>query len=305
MRRVQYVDRLLEMHRAQKCGINSKRIIYVGVEGNDVYNPTAPFSYGGETLMIARVERRDSEYSKAVFFKKVAEDKYEVDERFPEYELQDPYINKVGEYYVFGGTEIFPHPDNADALWWRAKFYYGTNLEDLKELTVGPNGMKDIRLIGLPNGKVAIFSRPQGEKGGRGKIGFTMIDSLDELSPGVIEDAALLEQFDDLEWGGSNELTLLEDGRIGVLGHIAKYSEGTVRHYYPMVFVVNPETREYTDMKIIAERREFLDGPSKREDLRDVLFSAGIVLDGAKAVLYTGVSDVEVQYIEIDNPFLS
>ena len=37
--------------------INPKTIEFIGVEGYDVYNPSAPFIYKGKTLIIARVEK--------------------------------------------------------------------------------------------------------------------------------------------------------------------------------------------------------------------------------------------------------
>ncbi|SEO51956.1 Protein of unknown function [Amphibacillus marinus] len=299
----QTVDKLLVAFREEAKTSTPKKIIFHGVEGYDVYNPTAPFQWNDQTLMIGRVEKRDSEHSKAIFFQEKAGEFYRL-EGMPEYQLQDPYVSFIGGKIVFGGTEIYPHPDDATKLAWRAKFYYGEDLLAMEELVTGPRGMKDIRLIELANGTVGVFSRPQGERGGRGKIGFTVINKLTDLTAEIIDQAPLLDQFIDEEWGGCNEATLLSNGKIGVLGHIAKFSEGDVRHYYPMTFCLDAETGEYSEMKIIAERCNMLPGPSKRPDLEDVLFSAGLVrVENGKAILYTGVSDAETQSIEIPDPF--
>lgn len=305
-KRIQRVNELLTAFRKQKEQPQlPKKIIFNGVEGYDVYNTTAPFAWNEEIYIIGRVEKRDSEHSKAVFFVQDENGQFKPKQAIKQYDLQDPYISFIGNTIVFGGTEIFPHPDNPEKLAWRAKFYYGTDLTNLQFLTNGPTGMKDIRLIELKDKRIGVFSRPQGDKGKRGKIGFTIVDNLHNLTPVVINDALLLEQFDDEEWGGCNEATLLSNGKVGVLGHIAKFSTGDVRHYYPMVFCIDPLTGEYSDMKIIAERQNFLPGPSKRDDLIDVLFSSGIKCHGnGYATLYTGVSDVEAQQIEIVDPFL-
>jgi hypothetical protein len=62
---------------------------------------------------------------------------------------------------------------------------------------------------------------------------------------------------------------------------------------------------EKTPIKIIASRSEFPEGPAKRSDLVDILFSGGLVrLDGGKAKLYTGVSDTEAHVLTIEDPFL-
>ncbi len=301
---IKLVDDLLKEYRKDKCCKEPEKLIFEEVYGYDVYNPTSVFNYNGKNVICARVEKRDSEHSQAIFFYEKEKNHFYPLENIKRFELQDPYITKIGEYYIFGGTEIFPHPDDNTKLWWHAKFYYGTSLEDLKELVTGPKGMKDIRIVELKDKTIGVFSRPQGEKGGRGKIGFTTVPNIFALNGDIIQDAPLLNQFDDLEWGGVNEPTLLEDGRIGVLGHIAKFTGNDIRHYYPMVFTINPERKEYSNIKIIAERIDFVDGPSKRDDLQDVLFSGGLVnLQNGFCTLYVGVSDCEVQKITIKNPF--
>jgi len=135
--------------------------------------------------------------------------------------------------------------------------------------------MKDLRFVEQADGSIGIFTRPQGVKGGRGKIGYTAVDSLKEITHKLIDEAPILDQqfFDD-EWGGSNEIHLLSNGLLGVLGHIAQFDEEGNRHYYPMVFAFNPDNRSYSDMEIIAERANFVKGPAKRTDLVDVVFSA-------------------------------
>jgi hypothetical protein len=71
-----------------------------------------------------------------------------------------------------------------------------------------------------------------------------------------------------------------------------------------MTFTVDINHRKPSPMKIIAVRDNFNPGPSKRDDLVDVLFSAALdfTTDG-KTILYVGVSDAQVQTIEIKNPF--
>lgn len=303
MNTVQYVDDLLVSYNLENRTSNPQKVSFKGVEGYDVYNPTAPFEFNGKTLMIGRVERRDSEISQAVFFERQKDNTYVELEGMKRYDLQDPFITKLGSTWVFGGTETFAHPDNPKNLWWRTKFYSGEDLFSLEPLTYGPNGMKDIRVVELEDSRVGVFTRPQGEIGGRGKIGFTIIDRLTDLSVQVINQAKLLNQFDEEEWGGVNQPLLLENGTIGVLGHIAKFTADGARHYYSMAFTLDPVDISCSPMKIIATRNDFLDGPAKREDLIDVLFSAGLVVNGEHATLYAGVSDVEVQSIQIDNPF--
>ena len=189
---------------------------------------------------------------------------------------------------------------------WQMEFFSGRSLATLRPLFKGPMRMKDIRVCPLADGRVGVFTRPQGVKGGRGKIGFTIAESLAAITTEMIEDAPVLPgQFASGEWGGANEAHLLEDGTLGVLGHIACWDQRGNRHYYPMSFILNPHTLACGPIEIIARRSAFPDGPSKRTDLFDVVFSGGMVRhhDGT-ATIYAGLSDAAAGTLRIADPFV-
>lgn len=285
---------------------NPEKIIFNGIGDKDVYNITAPFEDEGELVIAGRTESRDSEHSNVYFFVE-RNGEWVPRENSPVLELQDPFFTKIAGELVLGGVQIFPHPMKEGALGWRTVFYKGSSINNLKEFAKGPDGMKDLRLVELKDGSIGVLTRPQGEKGGRGKIGWTRISSLEELTIDVINGAPLIEgQFIEEQWGGANEPHLLANGLVGILGHIASFDQEGNRHYYPMAFVLEPETAEVSDIQLIAARSYFLPGPAKRPDLVDVVFSGGLVrkLDDGKAVLYAGISDAEAQKITIDDPFL-
>jgi hypothetical protein len=302
----QTCEQLLEEFTSKVQPTNPEKIVFTGIGEKDVYNISAPFEDAGELVIAGRVESRDSEHSNVHFFVE-RNGEWVARENAPVLELQDPFFTHIAGELVLGGVQIFPHPTNAGQLGWRTVFYKGQSIASLQEFAKGPDGMKDIRLVELKDGSVGVLTRPQGEKGGRGKIGWTRISSLAELTLDVINEAPLLEnQFIEEQWGGGNEAHLLANGLIGVLGHIASFDEEGNRHYYPMVFVLDPETGAFSDMDLIATRSHFLPGPSKRPDLIDVVFSGGLVRksDGT-ADIYAGISDAEAQKITIDDPFLS
>src|SRR5690606_17394846 len=258
----------------------AKNIEFVGVGNKDVYNITAPFLDNGELVIAGRVEDRDSEESSVYFFVERA-GKWEPKQDAPTFRLQDPFLTFIKGDLVLGGVETFPHPEVVGALGWRTIFLKGSSINELKEFAKGPDGMKDVRLVELSTGDIGVFTRPQGEKGGRGKIGFTRIDTLANLTSEKIDKAPLLvDQFIDEEWGGANEIHLLENGLLGVLGHIANFDKEGDRHYYPMIFVYNPLDDSYSDIELIATRSKFLEGPYKRPDLIDVVFSGGLIRKG-------------------------
>jgi hypothetical protein len=299
---------LLNLYRKNKKIYQTKKIRFLGIQNNDVYNISACFTLGNAQFIAGRVEKRDSEISHVAFFKRIEDDLYLLDPKATIINhYQDPAITFIGDEVIVGGThiEVEESSKSQHITSWNTAFYRGKNLESLNHFANAPKKMKDVRFIKYQD-KIALFSRPQGGVAGPGKIGFIMLDSLDDVTPSNIQKAVMLTtHFVDDEWGGANELHILKNGLIGVLGHISTRDPQLYLHYYPMVFAFDPITLKSTKVKIIAERLDFLDGPSKRKDLKDVLFSGGIVRKPhGKAILYTGVSDVEAHYIEIDDPFL-
>lgn len=295
---------LLRKYLDNKINIyNVEKIKFINVGKNDVYNISAPFINEEKLVIAGRVEARDSEDSTVYFFEK-KENVWHPIEEYPKFKLQDPFFTKINNELIIGGVEVFKDPEKENTLKWRTIFYKGENISSLKKFFVGPDGMKDLRLVQLKNNKIGVLTRPQGKKGGRGKIGFTIISELEDLNIDIIDNAPLIDSlFIDEEWGGANEARVLNDSTLGILGHIACFDKEMNRHYYPMTFKLDINTLEVRDQKIIAIRKNFKPGEAKRLDLEDVVFSGGLILNGDRAVLYAGISDAEAQLIEIDNPF--
>lgn len=296
---------LVKTFSKKEQNYHTEKIEFDGVGNNDVYNISAPFLDNGEEVIAGRVEARDSECSKIVFFVQKG-NVWVPREDAPIFELQDPFFTKVNNELIFGGVQTYPHPINEGMLGWRTVLYKGKCICSLAEFFIGPDGMKDLRLVELHDKRIGVLTRPQGEKGGRGKIGWAIVNSLSEITVELINNIPLLNpQFSEGEWGGANEAHLLKNGLIGVLGHVACFDENNDRHYYPMVFGLNPETGVFSKMELIATRSCFLPGPSKFPDIVDVVFGGGLVRnDDGTAVLYAGTSDVEAQKLTIEDPFL-
>jgi hypothetical protein len=298
------VVELLARFRARPPLSVGERIAFGGVGDRDVYNLGAPFEAAGETIIAGRVESRDSELAEAVFFVE-RDGVWSPRPASPSFSrLQDPCVARIGGELIFGGVE-FPVDLPGGDQGWRMRFYRGKSLQDLDLFLIGPDRMKDIRMLELPGGRIGVFSRPQGDRGGRGTLGFTHVDRLQDLTARAIAEAPLLRgQFQPEEWGGANEAHVLRGGRIGVLGHIARMDEAG-KHYYPMVFALDPESGWRSGLKIIATRADFPPGPTKRPELEDVIFSGGLLrnLDGT-AVLFAGISDAWAARITLPDPFL-
>ena len=291
----------------------SKLLTFHGAEGYDVYNCSIPFEWAGETYIFGRVERR-AEWARSWvrLFKKTGDDDYTVVPDSMIWQLEDPYIQFFGDEIVMGGTHVRKRANEViDTLY--GYFYRGTDLNDLHYFTTGPDYMKDIRLCPLADGRIGVFSRPRGpeveKKYGSGSIiGFAVINSLDELTAEVIENApAIGNLFGKGEWGGCNQCYLLKDGRIGVIGHksMSEMRDGVkLAVYLNVAFIFDPQTHTATAPKVIATRKSYPAGPHKKPELVDCAFTSGIVLrDDGLVDLYSGVGDCMEGRVVIANPF--
>jgi hypothetical protein len=287
------------------------KLHFEGVPNNrDVYNISAPFNYQGRTYLAGRVESRQAQDSISGFFRRTQPGIYNFCSEFPFYKLEDPFFTWVGDTFIFGGVEI---EKKGESLSYRTLFHRGSGPDDLEDepFAKGPENMKDIRIKQLPDGHIIVFTRPQGFIGGRGKIGITMLDSLEELKPGVLDNATLLYTgIGQDDWGGVNEIHVLDDQWLGLLAHQAEFRDcnndgnDDCRRYVATTFKYNWKTGQVTQMKKIASREQFPTGPSKRPDLEDVIFAGGIVRrDDGMAELYCGLSDTEAGYLVIPDPF--
>lgn len=303
-----------EKQRHEKI-YESKKLTFHGVEGFTVYNCSIPFAFGGKEYIYGRVEKY-SEWARSWvrLFEKTGEDEYTLVRDHMIYQLEDPYVSFIQGELVLGGTHVRKQCGKVDTLY--GYFYRGTDLNDLDYFTTGPDFMKDIRLVDLQNGKIGVFSRPRNAEieklyGSGAMIGYAEINSLDELSDEVIQNAKpILGIFDVGEWGGCNQAYLLENGKIGVIGHqsFRQYLENDrlLKVYVSIALEFDPVSFKATHNKIIATRSCYPESRSKKPELEDCTFTSGIVMrpDG-KADLYGGLSDVEEGRVVIDYPFSS
>lgn len=302
--KMKQIQTLLKEYREQNVsgGIS---LSLEGVLDKDVYNITAPFNWLGKVYIAGRVERRDSELAEIRFFEKTVDNHFRLVENTAVLALQDPFITFVQGELILGGVEVFPKETDSTKLDWRTNLYRVESLNKVGKILSGPVGMKDLRIKELADRRILVLTRPQGDKGGRGKIGATVINNLSELTNEKIATAPLLRRnFAGEEWGGGNEIHLLENGKVGVLGHIACFDEAGDRHYYSLSFQLNEDFTEIEQEKIIAERADFAPSEPKRPDLADVVFSGGLIRksDGY-AELYAGIGDANAQKIIIPDPF--
>ncbi len=292
---------LIAEHRRKPSVFESWRLHFHGVDGLDVYNVSQEFAAGGLRLIAGRVESGDSELSSVRLFEKIDVCDYRaIPVTFPM--LQDPCVTTIDGRLVLGGTKIATDAKGQISS-WHTEFYAGDAIDQLQPVAQAPAKMKDVRLI--QTDRIHVFTRPQGGAAGPGRIGYYSCYDLAGVNPLAIAMAPLLTaQFPEGCWGGVNQILPLNNGLLGIVGHIATMSSGDVRHYYGMAFAFDPKTRRSTEVKIICERNDFAPGRAKRPDLVDVVFLGGLQrMPRCTATIYTGLSDAEAHAAIIDDPF--
>ena len=284
--------------------MNSQKLVFSGFPGHDVYNVTAPFEWKERSVIAGRVERRSEELSEIVLFSET-DGEWRPIEGAPTFPgLQDPCVTMMDGKVILGGVR-FPVTIGEDRKAWQMEFYREGLNGGFDKVLTGPPKMKDIRFLQLPDGRILVLTRPQGERGGRGRIGFCLVDSLIQARWETIESAPLFDHCPEEQWVGANEAHLLTKNKIGVLGHLAEFREDGSRRYRSMVFCIDLETGQSTETEIIAERSDFPPGESKRPDLQDVIFSGGLLrLGHGRARLFAGLSDAEAGSLDLPDPFL-
>ena len=285
--------------------IESTKLTFKGVDaGYDVYNCSIPFTWNGTDYIFGRVEPHDKWASSVtMLFRKTGRDEWTRVLEFGKLELEDPYIQYVRGELIVGGTRVMK-------VAGKVKTYRGAFYRDNKQgpmhleyFTTGPERMKDIRLIELPDGRIGVFSRPRGEDvrkkyGSESVIGFTTVNDLNELTPEVIEAAPVIDGiFGKDECGGCNQAYLTDDGKVLVASHLcysgAKAANGINRGVYCNAsFVFDPATHTATHIRIVATRKLYPEQEPKVPHLDDCVFTSGFVFnDDGTCDIYTGLCD--------------
>lgn len=277
---------------------------FEGVEGYDVYNCSIPFEEGGETYLYGRVEKRAEWANSHVrLFRQVREDMYTVVADAPRYELEDPFVQWIDGELVLGGTHVRKDAAGEVITYW-CDFYRGPNTRSLELFSVGPDHMKDVRLVQVPGG-VGVFSRPR--TGDSASIGYIEIASLAALNADTIARAQTITNLMEAgSWGGCNQCYLLADGRIGVIGHMSYKDEarGVLSVYTNISFVFDRAAHVADDVRVIATRASYPQYPAKVPKLIDCAFTAGVVpREDGLVDLYSGIGDTAQGRVTIPNPF--
>lgn len=282
----------------------------------DTYNPSRAFKVDDKTVTAVRVESRGAENDSAVEFFELDEKGHgRLIENAPVLEgYQDPfYEDEIGGQKILGAVKI---EEIEGELYYKTElFKFKNHLTELQKFADGPQMMKDIRLLELEQNCIGVFIRPQGDKYGRGQIGYFEIGNLDELQDDLLNWQGRAKIFDNLfapdEWGGVNDLHLLKNGKVGLIGHIARLvhdDETDAKEYYATTAVFDPSSQEISNLEIIMAEEDLeeqlgLKFSRKNPTLKSVLYPGGTLRhsDGTME-FYAGVGDTRAVEFRIQDP---
>ena len=298
-----YINFLLKKFQKEKI-IRYNKLNFKGVGDFSVYNPSASFNYLGREYIFGRVEKKEEKSNSWVILFKKIDSFWEPEFKFKSLKLEDPFIAFIDNKFFLEGTEVKKRIFSKKVK-FRGVFYSGKDVFSLERFFEGPWGMKDIRLTQLDSNKIGVFTRPMGGKFKRGRIGFNVINSLNELTIKAINEAEIIKiPFSEDEWTGVNDIIILNKKLLGILAHVAcsrgKFKE---KFYYPASFCFDISEKKAFNFKILFTRANLPFGWSKNPLLYNVVFPGGITKQKKEFKISAGVGDYEAYEIVLKNPF--
>ncbi len=178
-------------------------------------------------------------------------------------------------------------------------FEKGTTVEQLSSLHEGMS-------------RFAVLTRPQGGEFGPGRICYTEFEAAtreefeEKLSASLQNRENVIPDLcDNEEWVGPGKVTELEDGTLGIEGHIARWldKDKGIRQYCTISFAYDPTSKATSERQITAMRDMFegTENRADRDDLHEVVYYGGTLTKSEFIELGLDVAypDIQLQDDEI------
>lgn len=288
---------------------NGKLLTVKGLSKNEIaYNP-AVILQGKQKVIAVRVESKDSDwqgsnYDPHIMFYRREGSQLVLLPKTPIFiRHEDPWATWINS--PFGPPELLfgaVCPDlSTSPPTVTTRIYLAPSVEQLDPYRpyLEVRGMKDIRICQLPEGKLAVFTRPTINHMFFGRIGFAIINSLPEL-PEAVKDAQLLNlNIDSSSIVGTNEVSF-SSGQVQVFCHVATKSLDEAMHYSAYKFLVDPNNpfSQQIPLQQVCARADFPSCPAKTKFVEDVVFPGGT--GGLRETdFYCGLSDAAIGVISL------
>lgn len=281
-----------------------------------VYNATPPvwLRVKGDmrSVSVGRVEHPDDwAHSRIMFFERKTATEYYLIDGAPVFYGEDPAVTTVGDEIVLFSVNVSAIVKN-DRYLLKTEIRRAHDIMCLWECWRSISG-KDNRMTPVDNGtRIAVMTRPQGGKAGRGKIAYIELDNLNDLCEDTLRAAKIIEMSNiaDDTWMGPNELhDLYKKNQIGILLHGAfeNHSLPPKQKTYFISFAwLDRKDLKITHIEPLALREDFPVSDAKEPTLCNVAFGTGLVIASEPsreyAELYAGIGDLTQAFVRIHNP---
>lgn len=300
-----------------------------GIKGEEIaYNPAVIVQKnvnkinGGVNIIAARVENLNSNwldrkfYNPHIMFFTLQNDRLVPVPETPVFrQYEDPWatwlVGKDNELQLlFGGVKVDRSKEEPVIT---TRIHLSPSVQELNpDLPfVEIRGMKDVRFAQLPNGQLAVFTRPITGDAYPGRIGFKIINDIEEIKNSETVRNIKLLKFDLNPFCkiGTNEAFFVkETGLLHVFGHIAfvdgdNFSdESKPIHYAGCEFEVDPKFPfdNIITPRVTVKRSDFPENTKKSKGSRfnDVIFPGGSGGPG-ETLYFAGVEDALIGVISL------
>lgn len=289
-------DLLFDFRHKAKSEIQTNEVSFVGKDANQILSTTASFEINQETFMIASI-KDSNQFSKLVLLKKDTGFLYHVEEDLNIFNVNYPHLAMIHNQYVLEGVLRIDENNKQSCL------YVGPNLKSLELKVVFPPFIKSVRVFEYSN-KIHAFYTVSGQNYGTGKIAHAAYNSFDEMKQSSFNNIQVFSNhFISGESGGINDIHILQNGLIGIVGHITYTDSYDTEHSYPCAFAFNIDNNKSTKLKIILEKSS-LNLSSTKKYFTDKIHTSGLIRRANnRASLYIE-TDQKIYSIIFDDPFV-
>ena len=304
-----------------------------GIKSDEIaYNP-AVIVQGNTKIIAARVESLNSHWldpelydPHVIFFTQHDNVLVPIPDTPVFYRLEDPWATWLSgsngkPQLLFGGVKV-DFNDKIPVI--TTQLYLAPSVQelDVDNPIAEIRHMKDVRVVQLQTGKIAVFTRPMVGKASPGRIGFTIVNNVQDIEKAVVYAKLLKFNLDKNARIGANEAYIITKTEstgivkelVNVFCHVATtdpikqerneifdFEKGPI-HYSGYQFELDPNNPydEIITLNKIADRSDFPlnDKFSKGERYDDIIFPGGT--GGSKETQYfAGVEDTRIGAIDI------
>lgn len=278
------VSSMLKYYKPKNL-VSAKRFRISGLRDKEILHLSSPVKINGQSYIVAEISDYNSSDSVSVLLRKVSNSWVLENENFG-YGLSRAKLFKTSKGIVLVGRE-----SSAFVL------YLGDDLYSLRKVHSYSDKIKNLSFIEV-NGRLGVFVSIGNY------VKYSQFLSFEDMYEKNLMNAKRIVGFANGEWGAVVDSVLLKNGKLGVLGYLARKMQFSKNYfYYPFVFCLNPKTFETSSIRVLLRRGELPEGECRSPEFYNVILPGGIVRRNNYARMYVSVGNFEGYFVKLIDPF--